>query len=112
MPLSRGRKGKKKKKPQQKRKSNSNYEEFSANGTKVYRQGKMFLYEQIELQNNSNNLLMKSKNTDLRFYNRLMIQLPKSSKFFLNTIIFNCSVGLGTIYLKSTTALRMTALPS
>lgn len=40
MPLSRGRKGKKKKKPQQKRKSNSNYEEFSAIGTKVYRQGK------------------------------------------------------------------------
>jgi hypothetical protein len=61
MPLSRGRKGSKKKKPQAKRKSSSNYEEFIANGTKIYRRGKNVFIKTNRTQAQQEQLLNEIK---------------------------------------------------
>ncbi len=94
MPLSRGRKTKNKKKTPKKKRTNSNYEEFNANGVKVYRQGKNVFVQTNRTQEQQNELIESIKKNRPQLLDTLKESIDRITEIFSNYDNFQLLGGL------------------
>lgn len=94
MPLSRGRKTKNKKKTPKKKRTNSNYEEFNANGVKVYRQGKNVFVQTNRTQEQQDELIESIKKNRPLLLDTLKVSIDRITEIFSNYNNFQLLGGL------------------